>query len=650
MFRPPTGVLFFLASIPPTIVRVTGIVAVLATSVADYVTGVAVSLSLLYIIPVTYLTWYGGRASGFVAAAIISLTRGWESVEVWPEMLPAVHLWNAVGSFAVFGAFVWGLDRIHHYYRTRLRVAEERYTQILEVAIEGILAVDLRGTIQYTNSRAAVMLGYTKEELLGKTLFDFVQQEQSRYEVQTMLQTETTGSFEVRFQRREGNPVWVLASVSPSWDKQGAPEELVILLTDVTPLKTSEEELKRRYQEISAMQRLSAGLAETLQLEDQLENAVTIVLDVTGFTAGCIYLLDDHRNTLVLRVHKGFSPTFALRANYWSVDRGLTGQVATTGRPQFLVDATDDPVFDQALREAESIRAFASIPLVAEDQILGVLNIVSRHRHEFPREEQLMLQTFGKQIGIALDNARLYETAREREHQVRKLTLEIVGVQEEERKRIARELHDGLSQLLSTLKINIELAAKSIRSDLHAAEQQLKELSSLADEAQEEAKQLAFDLRPAVLDDFGLKAALRFLATNFERRAGKVVEWNFPAADMRFDSLIETTVYRIVQELLTNIAKHSEASRVFMQLVVRKGVLALSVADNGRGFEPAKALAVRPGRPHFGLRNVKERVEFLGGSFRIESVPGHGSEFLIEIPFEESPLMPPKEQSIPSAG
>jgi PAS domain S-box-containing protein len=218
------------------------------------------------------------------------------------------------------------------------------------------------------------------------------------------------------------------------------------------------------------------------------------------------------------------------------------------------------------------------------------------------------------------------------ERQLRKLSLSLVRVQEDERKKFARELHDGLSQTLTTLKIMTELAMKSYRTNQPETEQHLREVLTLADEAQNEAKQIAYGLRPSVLDDFGLQAAIPMLASRFEKRTGIALELHMPTKNKRYDSLVETNVYRIVQELLTNVAKHSGASRVVIQLLERDNTLALDVLDNGKGIVSAEFRGQGDDEQHFGLLNLKERVEFFGGTFRIESSAGQGTEILVEIP------------------
>ncbi len=626
-------ILALLYRLSPPAVRVIGLVMLLCIGFVDYITTPFVSFLLLYTIPIAFISWFDNRISGIACAALIVMLATWESFMWWPDVPLFLHLWNAIGETVMFVAFAWSISFLRHSHEHRIKEAEDKYTRILETAIEGIIAIDVDGVIQFVNSRGAALLGCDKEELFGSNLLDLIVEEHSRSKIQTMLNTYpgSPSSLEIQFNRKDNSALWTLASISASTDSIWKSKELVLLLTDITALKKSEEQLRQRYHEISAMQRLSSGLAKSLHLGERLENAVKTVLEVTRFDAGGIYLLDQGERELTLQYHAGVSAEFAARTEHWPAHRGITGHVARSGLPRFVENVRDDPFFDQQLLAIEPVVALASIPLISKEKVLGVLNILHKKPYTFTEGEQMMLQTFGKQIGISIENAKLFETAREQAQQVRKLTLDIVEVQEEERRRFARELHDGLSQLLSTLKINIELAAKHYRSDPDAAEGYLQEVILLTDEAQTEAKQIAYDLRPAILDDFGLRAAIGLQASNFERRTRIVVECHFPTAEMRFDTLIETSIYRIVQELLTNTAKHAEATRVTIQLLVRGSVMALTVSDNGKGFDTTQWLA-SDSRPHYGLRNIRERVEFLGGTFRPESVLGRGAEFMIELP------------------
>jgi PAS domain S-box-containing protein len=746
--------------IPPVVARIVGIVAVLIVGVVDRVTGPTFAVTLFYLVPISFVTWYGGLRYGVLCSLLSMGLALWADVSWWFDLSATVQTWNLLTRLINFAGVAVLVNYIHQIYFIRLKRAEDKYTRIVESTIEGIVATDLEGTIQFVNARASDMLGHSQDSMLGRKVLEMGIGASSRRGLQTLLGNvagKTQGPFEIQFERADARPMWAWVNSHVSKSRQGNVDGMVFLVldiserkeaekalreseqdyrtlvermkegllrvdnadriqflndafcdmvgysreeligkvssdillktegkalieqkqrlrqqgmadtyevqlrrkpgdfiwvrisgapvidasgrvvgsigvhTDITAQKQADEELRRRYREISAMQQLSSVLVQSMDINERLEAALETVLDLMKLDGGTIFLFDEGGRDLILRHHRGLNEEVTRRTRHWPVESGLIGEVARTGVPAFVKDARLDERIDAEIREKAGIIAIADVPLKSKGKVLGVMTLFLDRPYSFSGDEQTMMETFGKQIGIALENARLYETAEDRARQVRRLSIELVKVQEDERKRFARELHDGLSQVLTTMKINAELAATNFHSNPSDAEHHLREALTLADEAQNEAKQLAYDLRPAILDDFGLKAAVAVLTSNFERRTGVSVEFIAPAFASRFDSLLETSVYRIVQELLANVAKHSAATRVSVQLLMRENTLVLEVADNGKGLESAKG-QLSVSTTHFGLRNIRERVEFFGGSFRIESLEGRGTEVMIEVP------------------
>lgn len=613
-----------------------GIAMILLVGALDYLTGPKFSLVLFYVLPIGYAAWYGGRASGLWAAALTAVVWVLSGLLIRHGGMAFVEGWNTFTHVLVFTALALILSELRKVEAGRLKLVKDEYSRLVETVVEAILAVDSVGRITFASARASDMLGHPVSSLLNRTLSTLVSDEKSRSIIESLGADHAIGDdpVEVSFQHPDGSIIWTLVRLTRTIDETGLQDELVLLLTDVTELKESKEELQRRFEEITSFQQFSEELARSLDLSERVQKSLDTVLSITHFDAACIYFVNESRAQLELAAEKGFSPEFINYVRIRPLDHGVTGKVASTGEAIFLRDAMDEPLFDKNVREIEDIRAFISVPLFARDKGLGVLNVALHRPYDFSEPERLMMQTLGRQIGMAVHNAQLYEAAREREEEIRRLSLDLVKVQENERKRFARELHDGLSQVLTTLKISAELVAKNFRTDVAATEEHVSNVLLLTDEAQSEATQIAFDLRPSILDDFGLSAAISMRASRFEQVTGIRVELHLPASDVRFDSLVETTVYRIIQETLSNVAKHSGAKRVMIQLLMRDQVLAITVMDNGVGFDVKNWLKEGDTKPHYGLRNVKERVQFMEGMFRIESSPGRGTEFLIEIPLK----------------
>jgi two-component system sensor histidine kinase UhpB len=225
------------------------------------------------------------------------------------------------------------------------------------------------------------------------------------------------------------------------------------------------------------------------------------------------------------------------------------------------------------------------------------------------------------------------KTLMEKMRQERKYLSRIIEAQENERKRISRELHDEIGQALTAIRFNLDIMEKDLPQSLPLVLERLREAKSLSHQTLTAMRQLSMDLRPTMLDDVGLIPTLRWYIQNFSNRLN--IYSNFQAAgfEEKLPPQIETAFYRIIQEALNNIAKHAEASRVEISLDRRDSIISASITDNGRGFDPDKVL--RPESPErgFGIMGMEERVSLLGGKMDIQSKPDSGTYIYIEVPY-----------------
>jgi signal transduction histidine kinase len=224
--------------------------------------------------------------------------------------------------------------------------------------------------------------------------------------------------------------------------------------------------------------------------------------------------------------------------------------------------------------------------------------------------------------------AQANDKLREREAMRGELLRKVITAQEDERKRIARELHDETSQSLAALAMGIDAAAEAIRGGGHP---RLDEVKSIATRTLEDVHRLIFDLRPSVLDDLGLLSAIEWYADRTLRKRGISVRCEFEELGERLSPEMETALFRICQEALSNVARHAEADSVLVELGVDDRELRVSVEDDGRGFDP-EAPVTDEKRKHWGLLGVRERAELLGGSATIESAVGKGTRVEVRIP------------------
>jgi two-component system sensor histidine kinase UhpB len=216
----------------------------------------------------------------------------------------------------------------------------------------------------------------------------------------------------------------------------------------------------------------------------------------------------------------------------------------------------------------------------------------------------------------------------------RKYLSQIIETQENERRRISRELHDEIGQALYAIKFNLEMIDKDLPQATPLVRGRLGEAKSLSSQTLTSMRQLALDLRPTMLDDLGLIPTLRWYVQNFSNRLNIYSNFEAMGLEEKLPPQIETAFYRIIQEALNNIAKHAQADRVEISLMRRDSKILASVQDNGKGFDLDKVLHPESPERGFGLIGIQERVSLLGGQIEIQSRPGSGTLIRIEVPYK----------------
>ena len=228
----------------------------------------------------------------------------------------------------------------------------------------------------------------------------------------------------------------------------------------------------------------------------------------------------------------------------------------------------------------------------------------------------------------------LHEELRRKEEVRSRLLSKLVSAQEEERKRIARELHDEVGQALTAVIMETAAVETALPENSSAARAKLQGVRSMASQAIKDLRQLIFGLRPEVLDDLGLVPAVREYAKEYLESRGVHVEVNSSRWQSRLPSEIEAPVFRIIQEAITNIARHAQATEAQIDLHLADSTHCVQVEDNGIGFDPSQVDQVQPSGQGLGLRGMEERVSILGGTFQIESQAGRGTRIVAEIPLD----------------
>ncbi|MCR4431381.1 MAG: sensor histidine kinase [Tepidanaerobacteraceae bacterium] len=216
--------------------------------------------------------------------------------------------------------------------------------------------------------------------------------------------------------------------------------------------------------------------------------------------------------------------------------------------------------------------------------------------------------------------------------QKRNFASQIIKAQEEERKRVARDIHDGPAQTMANVIIQAEICEKLFEKDIEMAKRELKELKEIVRGSLKELRKIIFNLRPSALDDLGLEAVVRRSCSEFQEETGINTEFKVFGDKMRLDSNTEVTLFRIIQEALSNIKKHSCANNAVIKLEIDNGRVNLIIIDDGSGFQLNPAAGLSGMHDNFGLLSIKERTELLNGSLQIETAQGKGTKIFISIP------------------
>ncbi|MGA2284975.1 MAG: PAS domain S-box protein [Dehalococcoidia bacterium] len=519
-------------------------------------------------------------------------------------------------------------------------------------------------------------------------------------------------------------------------------------------IQTVENE-ERRLQTINAVLNV---VAESLQPRQILHHAMDKVQEAMGVEKSLLYLLDEDSDELTLEAYHGISIEFVNMAKRVRVGEGLNGRVAQTGEPLVADGNATSPWLASEIGRRENLQAQLIVPLKSKGKVLGTLCAATSEPREFAPEEIELASAIGNAIGVAIENAKLYEKEREASEQLRqseenyrglfenatgaievhdlngritnanrafeRLTgynleelkkldashflepkdvkaveemlraqyrgepveamiefplkrrdgsqavvelmpsliirngrpigvqsiardvteqrrmqenlryyvSQVLKAQESERLRIARELHDDTAQALTGVSRRLDLLSSSGSDVPQDLAQRLDELREQTDAILDGVRRFSQDLRPPVLDDLGLLPALKWLLIALEEQDGIATNTRLLGEPRRLPRESELALFRIAQEALNNVRKHSRASAVELTLDFRSYSIAMTVADNGNGFELPSASGDLAVSGKLGLIGMQERARLLGGTIEIESKPGEGTRVVVTVP------------------
>jgi PAS domain S-box-containing protein len=484
-----------------------------------------------------------------------------------------------------------------------LRQSEKRYRSLYHHTPAMLHSINEKGFLVSVSNYWSEALGYTREEVIGRKLTDYLSPVSRKYAEEKIIPTFFKKGFiknvPYQFVKKDGETIEVQLSAITDHDEQRQTVRSLAVSIDVTERNKAERALKKAKEALSSYSK---------NLESQVRKRTREISGILQYTPAVVYIKDASGKYTM--VNSQFEELFGVR----SADvLGKTDQ-------DFLAPDIADLLFkndDQVLRQKMSIQVEESIHV--ND---GTRTYLST---KFPLWDGSGRVT--GVCGIATDITALNKAQK----QLRRLSASIMNGQEKERAYLARELHDELGQVLTALRLEaVWIRERVKRSDPDASARALT-MCELIDRTIEEVRGLAIRLRPGVLDHLGLVEAIEWYTADFERRLHITCLFEHgDAPEIRGN--IATAAYRITQEALTNVARHASATRSKVTMTVDDGKLILTIGDNGRGFEP-EGLEEADG---LGMANMRERANLVGGRFDVYSEPGGGTKVCFEVNLSES--------------
>jgi PAS domain S-box-containing protein len=471
-----------------------------------------------------------------------------------------------------------------------LRKSEEKYRNLIESLQEGVWVIDEHDNTTFVNVPMADMLGYTVEEMAGRPLLSFVDDETIKI-ARKLLERRRQGigeQHEFVFRRRDGSSVFTIVETVPLIGRDGNYTGAIAGIIDITDRKRAEEALQKS--------------------ESKYRDLVEHVNDV-------IYAADDkgiitYISPVVESVF-GYSPPEvigrAFKEFIYEKDLPMLRK-----RFQELLSGAIGPGEYRIITKSNEIRwvRSSSQPIFDQNRAIGVRGMLTDVTDRKKAEEEL----------------------RKSQRQLRDLSTHLESAREQERTSIAREIHDDVGQGMTALKMDLTWLQKRLREDQGALFEKMTSMVRLIDATIQSVKRISSELRPGVLDDLGLTAAMEWMASGFQERTGITCELNFRPEEIVLGESLSTAIFRVFQESLTNAGRHANATRVKVALVQEAGTLTLTVRDNGRGITPEQISDSQS----FGLIGMRERAYQFGGKLRIKGYRRKGTEVTLRIPIKES--------------
>jgi PAS domain S-box-containing protein len=510
---------------------------------------------------------------------------------------------------------------------------------IVEGSSDAIVGRTLDGIVTSWNTAAEKLYGYTAEEMIGRRpitpLIPPKKLEAVELNIAKIRRGQRVDSYETKRLNKSGELIDVSMSVFPVTDERGLIVGAASISRGMGPQNNDPSARKRVQREITALHDINLAITSTLELSEILELLLEKIDLLLPYSASHIKLLNTATGNLDPLACRNIDE-IGWREGVLPLQKSIYKSVLESKKPTVLPDIQAEGLPRRDFYRQQGLVSLLAVPLIIKDDVIGVLSLFTRAPHVFIDDEIEFAETLAEQASIAIHNSRLYEETKRLSHDlvtnqehIRALARGLMHARDEEAARIAHALHDESGQLLAAVYIALDSLAKQLPTPL---QENIKGIKELLDGVERRLREISHDLYPTMLEHLELLASLESLAREVSQRTGITVKIEGGTAG-RLPPALELTLYRIVQEALNNVARHSRATEALIGLVEQEGLVECSVRDNGVGFDSAKLLYGRREKDQgLGLAGIRQRVEERKGELQILSRLGKGTALLIKMP------------------
>ncbi len=514
---------------------------------------------------------------------------------------------------------------------------EKKYRRIFEGSHDMIYTTNLPGELLDVNQAGVDLIGYrSKGELLrmgsARNLY-FNPKDRDRF-LKEINGKGYVKDFEVDFKKADGSPVHVLISSRRYRNPETGEIEYEGIIKDITRRKHQETVITQRNLELSILNSIALTLNLTMDLNNILMVTLKHTLKVLRLKRGAIFLIDPEEKMARLQVRFGLpveDPAHTdgiIFKDRVLMKHLLEGDIRLRPEPSF-------PRFQASYRTKTGKKArWLSCFLISfKGRAVGFFGLDIPASRELSPHEIHLLGSMGNYLGGAIENTQLIETVRLHRQELSRLTEKLFQTQEEERRRIARELHDEAGQALTAINLGLERLEEKVSSSENGIRKDISEIREMVIRTSSEIRRLSYSLHPTLLSDLGLEPALNLYFKNVKNHSDLDIEFRMVGFDQRLDVDTETVLYRFSQEALTNTIKHSGAMHFRLSIIKSYPKIIFLAEDDGRGFD---GQIRSDSERSLGLLGMRERASLLGGTFQVHGRRGEGTRIRIEIPLAEA--------------